>query len=136
MSNYYTWNPYICKKCIIISCFRLVMLWMILHCLLIFCHEPVDIPPWFSAVSIALNSDVDLVSMLISVILFRLEQPRILLASALIFVAWNNFISLIKYIRFAYIWHVWFPHWAIHILFSGRCENRKGSQKVTANNML
>jgi len=27
-----------------------------------FSHVSVDIPPWFSAVSIALNSDVDLVS--------------------------------------------------------------------------
>lgn len=40
-------------------------------CPLIFSHIPVDIPPWFSAVTIALKSDVDLVSM--SIILWQLE---------------------------------------------------------------
>lgn len=92
MSNYDEWNPYTSKKWKIIGCFWLVILWMILPCLLMFCHVPVDIPPWFSAVSIALNSDVDLVSILIFVILFKYEQPR-KLACILMFVAWNNFYS-------------------------------------------
>jgi len=89
MSNYDAWNPYMGKK------------WnIILFFLLMFCHEPVDIPPWFSAVSIALNSDVDLVSILISVILFRYEQPR-KLAYVWMFVAGCNFYSFGSTI---YIW--------------------------------
>ena len=59
-----------------------------LTCLLTVSYVPVDIPPSFSAVSIALNSDVDLVS--IPIILCRQEYLRIL-ASLLMTVAWEQF---------------------------------------------
>lgn len=44
--------------------------------LILYLHVSVDIPPWFSAVSLALNSDVDLVSN-VSIILSRSGHFRI-----------------------------------------------------------